>query len=94
MSKFKVTAMNFKEWIEKMEERGSAEDPIVHNGKETTPTNLSYEFSPIDKIKGVRIQYRGGKPLRTIDGTCGGMLRERSRGFKPETKRRPLAWGC
>lgn len=82
--------MNFKDWINKLDERGSADDPIIHNGQQTTPNQLSYGFHSLDSVDGIHIEYWAGdgcQHTRRVRGTTGGMLRERSRGFKPE--RRP-----
>ncbi len=75
----KTSDMTFTEWADALAKRGSDEDPIVHNGIETTPRSLSYTKSPEERIRGVQITYSGGTPLHRIRGTCGGMLRERGR---------------
>lgn len=75
----KTSDMTFAEWLRALDRRGSSEDPIYFAGRETTPTELAQKFNSLDRIAGLRIQYFGGEPLHLIEGTAGGMLRERAR---------------
>ncbi|WP_415907014.1 hypothetical protein [Oleiharenicola sp. Vm1] len=75
----KTSEMTFAEWLRALDRRGSTEDPIYCDGRETTPTELAHRFDSLERIAGVRIQYFGGTPLHLIAGTAGGMLRERAR---------------
>ena len=80
--------MKFDDWIRKLEDHGSAEDPVFHNGKETTPMQISYDHHALDSVAGIKIAYYGGDPLRLIRGTARGMLRERARKYRtPELRK-------
>jgi len=77
----RVKETTFPEWLLELDRHGSTNDPILYKGKSTTPQDLSYEFEFGDKITGVKITYYGGRKLRKIKGTCGGMMRERARNY-------------
>ena len=78
--------MNFHEWREKLDELGSALDPIEYNGVSTTPDQMAYSLmDSIDSVAGVRIRYFDGFRKKWVTGTCLQMLKERMR---PEKKKK------
>lgn len=75
----KVEGISFYKWVELLEKYGSENDPIWYNGKETTPAGLEIEFDSLMPIKGIKIKYWGGLPVSLINGSPGGMLKDRKR---------------
>ncbi len=70
--------MKVHEALEALESAGSASDPILYRGEETTAVDL--DLPSLDDASKVRIGY-WGKGIRLVKrGTLSGMVRERRRG--------------
>jgi len=68
----------WQQWVDALEELGSDDDPIFHDGHCLTPSILAAR-DPMDRVGRTRISYYGGKPFRLIHGTALGMVRDRKR---------------
>lgn len=63
--------------LRSLENHGSDEDPITHEGKETTPRRMSYDYHDTDEAGSIPISYYADTKRGWIDGTLGGMMRNR-----------------
>lgn len=71
--------INWADAMRRLEKHGSDEDPVIYDGKETTPRRLSYDHHDMEEAGSTPISYYAGPDKGWVKGTLGGMIRNRSK---------------